>query len=186
MIRLLWSLFLSVLLFGCGSGNHEDIREWMKENSKDLRGKVQTLPEIKPPPVLDYNPGDLASPFSTDKIFAADIVAGSGRIGLPSGGPKPLNPDAYPMTKYPLEAIRFLGTIVVNKELRALVAGDRDPVRQVRVGDYLGQNFGKVVQIEPPKDDSLGRILLKETVLDKGIWTERDARLPPQDKGDKK
>lgn len=167
------------LLTACGGGDEQDIREWMREQSKDLRGRVPDLPQIKPLPVLAYEPGDLAVPFSSDKVFAEDLRTGvhGGLIG----GPKYINPDAQPMTKYSLESIRLVGTILVGKELRAIVASEREPVRQVRVGDYLGQNHGRITAIEPAAGDSDGRIKLKEVVLDKGIWIERENQLPPQD-----
>lgn len=181
---LLAAVLTGAFLAACGGGDPQDIREWMQEQSKDMRGKVPDLPEIKPLQVLAYEPGDLSAPFSVDKVFAEDTKLGS-RIAV-IGGPKPVNPDAQPMTKYPLESIRVVGTILVGKELRALVVAEREPLRQVRVGDYLGQNNGRITAIEPATDDSDGRIMLKEVVLDKGVWIERESRLPAQGKGDRK
>lgn len=170
-----------LIMTACGGSDEQDIREWMKEQSKDLKGKVPDLPQIKPLPVLAYEPGDLAAPFSPDKIFAGDMKGAAAGSNAASGGPKDINPDAQPMTKYPVESIRLVGTILVGKELRAIVASEREPVRQVRVGDYLGQNHGRITAIEPAAGDSQGRIMLKEVVLDKGIWIERETQLPPQD-----
>jgi type IV pilus assembly protein PilP len=172
---------VALVLSACGGSDEQDIREWMKEQSKDLRGRVPDLPQIKPLPVLAYEPGDLSSPFSPDKVFAGDTKVGGVGAPVVSGGPKDINADAQPMTKYPLESIRLVGTILVGKELRAIVASEREPVRQVHIGDYLGQNHGRITAIEPAAGDSQGRILLKEVVLDKGIWIERETQLPPQD-----
>lgn len=180
--RLSFALLLAAfMLVACGGSDEQDIREWMKEQSKDLKGRVPDLPQIKPLTVLAYEPGDLSPPFSPDKIFAGDRKTGANGGATVSGGPKDINPDAQPMTKYPLESIRLVGTILVGKELRAIVASEREPVRQVRIGDYLGQNHGRITAIEPAAGDSQGRILLKEVVLDKGIWIERETQLPPQD-----
>ena len=178
VIRLLLLVFVPFLMAACGGSDEQGIREWMKEQSKDLRGRVPDLPQIKPLPVLAYDPGDLAAPFSPDKVFAEDAKAGHMVV---NGGPKAVNPDAQPMTKYPLETIRVLGTIMVGKELRALVASEREPVRQVRVGDYLGQNHGRIIFIEPATGDRQVAIGLKEVVFDKGVWIERESRLPPPD-----
>lgn len=181
---LIVALLAGIFLTACGGSDEQDIREWMKEQSKDLRGRVPDLPQIKALPVLTYEPGDIAAPFSPDKVFADDLKAGARNIV--SGGPKDINPDAYPMTKYPLETMRLVGTIYVGKELRALVVSEREPVRQVRVGDYIGQNHGQIKSIMPATDDDQGSILLKEILLDKGVWIERETRFPSQEKGDKK
>ncbi len=170
------------LLAGCGDNEHDDVRAWMHEASKDLRGHVPDLPEIKPLDVKPYEPGDLISPFSPEKV----ISGGSGIKASSAGGPVPVNPDAYPLTKVSLEAIRFIGTITVNKEVRALVQVEREPIRQVRVGEYLGQHHGRVMRIEASGDDSSGHVVLKEKLLDKGVWIERDTIFPAQDIGDRK
>lgn len=175
----LTAVIITLLMAACGEGEEQDIRDWMKEESRGLKGRVPNLPEIKALPVLAYEPGDLSAPFAPDKIFAGDIRAGRG--SMVSGGPKEINPDAQPMIKYPLESIRLVGTIQVGNELRAVVASEREPVRQVRIGDYLGQNNGRITAIEPATGDSEGRIVLKEVVLDKGVWIERDTQLPPLD-----
>jgi type IV pilus assembly protein PilP len=185
LIRTLLVLGVAApLLVACGSGDQQDIRQWMQEQAKGLKGRAPDVPEIRQLAVLAYEPGELTPPFSIDKLFAEEAKAG-GRGGV-AGGPKPINPDAQPMVKYPLDAIRLYGTIMVGKELRALVAAEREPVRQVRVGDYLGQNSGRIVSIVPATEDIDARIVLKETVLDKGVWVERDTQIPAQDKGDKK
>jgi type IV pilus assembly protein PilP len=57
----------------------------------------------------------------------------------------------------------------------ALVSVDR-MLYQVRVGDYMGQNNGRVVKIEE------GRIELREVVQDaSGEWVERAASLQTQE-----
>ena len=171
----------TLIMMACAGSDEQDIREWMKEQSKDLKGRVPDLPQIKPLPVLAYEPGELTTPFAPDKVFAGDTKMGIGGGASASGGPKEINADAQPMTKYPIESIRLVGTILVGKELRAIVASEREPVRQVRIGDYLGQNHGRITAIEPAAGDNQGHIMLKEVVLDKGIWIERETQLPPLD-----
>lgn len=174
----------SSLLTGCGNSDHGDVRAWMLEASKDLRGHVPDLPQIKPLDVKPYEPGDLLSPFTSEKVVSGGIVSGA-QISR-TGGPAPLNPDIYPLIKVPLETIRFVGTIIVDKDIRALVQVEREPVRQVRIGEYMGQNHGRVLRIEPASGDSSGQVLLKEKLFDKGVWVERDTVFPAQGKGDRK
>jgi len=170
-----------VVLAGCGTGEPQDVRVWMEENAKGLRGKVPDLPEIKPLPVIAYEPGELAAPFSVDKLLAA---AASGPAK--GGGPKPVNPDAYPLTRVPLESLRLIGTLNVGGKTVAIVAAERDSPLKINVGDYLGQNNGRVVAIHPASGANDGEVVVKEQVLDKGVWVERENRVTLAGQGEKK
>lgn len=175
---------IALPLFGCGDREHGDVQAWMRESAKDMRGHVPDLPEIKPLDIKPYEPGDLISPFSSEKVISGGLGANNQASRV--GGPPPLNPDAYPLTKAPLESIRFLGTIIVDKEVRALLQIEREPIRQVREGDYIGQNHGRVQKIESSSATTQGQLLLRERLLDKGIWIDRDTVFPARDKGDRK
>jgi len=181
---LLPAIAMLLLMAGCGGDDHGDVRAWMQDAAKDLRGHVPDLPQINPLNVRPYEPGELISPFASGKVVSGGIT-GNSQVSR-AGGPPPVNPDAYPLTKVPLETIRFLGTIIVEKEVRALVGVEREPVRQVRIGEYMGQNNGRIQKISPSTDDSSGQIVLKEKLLDKGVWIERDTVFPALDKGDRK
>lgn len=183
-IFILGACMAPVLLAGCGDNQHQDIQAWMRESTKGLRGHVPDLPQIKPLDIKPYDPDELIPPFSIGKVISGGISGAN--QSRRAGGPPPLNPDAYPMTKVPLEMIRFLGTITVDKEVRALVQIEREPIRQVRAGDYLGQNHGRVMKIEPGGATSSGQLMLKERLLDKGVWIDRDTVFPALDKGDRK
>lgn len=41
-------ILLSCLLAACFGGEHEDVKQWMKENTKDLRGAIPPLPKVVP------------------------------------------------------------------------------------------------------------------------------------------
>lgn len=190
--RLKASLLLPLLLLaGCGSDEPEDVRQWMAESAKNMHGKVPDLPQIQPLPVINYEPGEAAQPFAADKLFAEDAKAAKeGR----NGGPKSVNNDAYPLTRVPLESIRLIGTMVIDKvvgksvvkEKVAIVQADRDASRPVRVGDYIGQNNGRVTAIKLSTTQEDGEILVKETVFEKGVWVERENRIATPGQGDKK
>ena len=61
----------------------EDLKQWMAEASKDMRGRVQPIPEIKPFPIVSYDAADLPEPFSMAKVVprkAQYRTAASSRI----------------------------------------------------------------------------------------------------------
>ena len=73
-----------------------------------------------------------------------------------------------PLEAYPLENLRMVGTLQQNKNNFALVKTPDNNLFRVKVGNYMGQNFGLINEI------SESTIKLKELVQDSsGDWTER-------------
>jgi Tfp pilus assembly protein PilP len=62
------TLLLSLLLLGCAAEEHQDLREWMRDEAKGMRGKVAPLPEITAFPVVAYETETLTPPFAPGKI----------------------------------------------------------------------------------------------------------------------
>lgn len=162
----------AVLLTGCGEGKHEDIKLWMDEASRDLRGRVQALPELKPFPVVSYSSSDQLDPFSVGRVDPER---------KDTGGNKPdFDRPREQLENYPLESLDFIGVVTKNKSgtRHALIQVD-GVVYQVGKGNYLGQNFGRIVAINESE------VLLVETVQDPSgqstEWVERDMTLQLQE-----
>ena len=157
------ALVASVLLAGCGGESHQDLRGWMADQGKGARGRVDPLPQIQPYEPFAYNAFDLPDPFKPRKIE-------------PTKGGSKLAPDLTrrrePLEAYPLESLNMVGTLAQGKSMYALVRTPDKDVYQVSAGNYLGQNFGVVLDITESE------IRLKELVQDgSGDWTERTGTL---------
>lgn len=165
------ALALVLSLAGCGGGEHEDLKQWMQSSTKDLRGKVPPLPEIKPFPVVAYEAADLTEPFNPKKLEP-------NKQQKAGGGLQPdMTRQREPLEAYPLESLKMVGTLMQSKKFHALVQADR-ALHQVRVGNYLGQNFGVITKVAEAE------VTLKELVQDSsGDWTERTSTLQLQEKG---
>lgn len=170
---LLSLLILPLLLSGCGGGEHEDIKQWMDESSRDLRGRVPPLPELKPFPVISYDANDQTDPFSVSRVEPEKKDGG--------GGTKPdFDRPREQLESFPLESMRYVG--IVSKEKgkfrHALVLAD-GVVYPAGIGNYLGQNFGRISAITDSE------ITLKEIVQDPSgqttDWVERQTTLQLQE-----
>jgi len=162
---------LGLVLAACGGGEHQDLKEELKALSADMRGTVKPLPVVKPYAAVPYTAFDQADPFGPAKIELA--TRGAGRA---SGGLKPdLNRPKEPLEAFPLETLRMVGVLERSKQMYALVRADANLYR-IRVGAYLGQNFGLVTGITDTQ------IQLRELVQDaEGEWTERKSALQLQE-----
>jgi type IV pilus assembly protein PilP len=157
-------IFLSVcLLAACGGESHQDLRAWMQEQGKGARGKLDPLPQVKPYEPFTYNAFDLPDPFKPRKI---ETVRSGSKLA------PDLNRRREPLESYPLESLQMVGTLQRGKDTFALVRTTDKDVYQVRVGNYMGQNFGVIVGIGDAD------VKLKELVQDgAGDWTERTSTL---------
>lgn len=168
MRAILILLGASLALSGCG-GEHEDLRAWMKDSTKDLRGRVQPLPEIRPMEIVAYEVANLVDPFRSSKIEPEKKVGGGGG----------LQPDfdrrKEPLEQYPLETLSMVGTLEQGKNVYAIIRADAN-LHRVRTGNYMGQNFGVITRVTESE------VELKELVQDAaGDWVERTSTLQLQE-----
>jgi len=168
MKRLAITLGVALALAGCDGGEQQELRAELAAMTKDLRGKVDPLPVVKPYEPVPYTAYDLADPFGPAKI---QLVAAKGS-GSGGGGLAPdLNRPKEPLEAYPLESLKMVGTLARGRQMFALVKSDTGLYR-VRVGNYLGQNFGVITKISDTE------IALRELVQDAGgDWAERESTL---------
>ncbi len=165
-------LLASVFLVACASGDHEDLREWMSTVAQDAKGKIPPLPVVEPYEPVAYDVGDLIDPFKPAKLGSDARKGGSGF--------KPdLDRPKEPLELYPLESLQYVGVMTRAKLSYAIIQVD-SALYQVKIGNYLGQNFGVVIDV------SESEVTLRELVQDSaGDWVERTSSLLLQEKGAK-
>ena len=56
---------------------------------------------------------------------------------------------------FPLDSLRMVGTVEKDKTLWALVKIPEGAVQTVKSGNYLGQNYGKIMNISDVKMDMM-------------------------------
>lgn len=169
-------------LGACSSGEHDDLKQWMAENTKDMRGNIPKLPEVLPYQPVPYDVEALLDPFKASKIEPESKSrqgAGKGGAFQPDFEARELRNSL--LEKYPVESLKMIGYMNVNKQPIAVIQVE-DKVKQVKVGDYIGLDFGMVTKITD-KD-----VELRELIQDSaGDWSERKSSLYLQSKeGSKK
>lgn len=167
---LLFSLCLG--LTACGDQN-DDLRQFVKDAGKDLRSKVEPLPQVKAYTPFNYEAFDIPDPFKPRKL----------KPSSKGGGLQPdLDRPRELLENYPLENLKMVGSLQENSTAKkapvfhVLIKTPDNNIYRIKVGNYLGQNFGKVVGITETE------IKLKETVEDaSGNWTERETSMTLQE-----
>lgn len=164
----------ALLLGACSGEEHSDLREFVKESDKMPGGRIPPLPEVKPYEPFAYNAYDLTDPFKPRKIEPPKTTA--------KGGIQPdFNRQREALEAFPLENLAMVGTLQQKGQVFALVRAPDKGLYRVSSGNYLGQNFGRIVGITETD------IKLKEIVQDSGgNWEEKDQALMLQEQETKK
>ena len=168
-------LACAVALAACSGEEQSELRGELANMTKDLRGRVDPLPQVRTYEPVPYKGEGMLDPFVPGRIVVAQATAGAAGGG---GGVQPdLNRPKEPLEAFPLDGITMVGTLEQNKDVFALVRAGTNLFR-VKKGNYMGQNFGVITTIDDNK------INLKEVVQDSGgDWVERTTTLQMQEGG---
>ena len=173
MRRLLIPLAALTALAGCGS-DLDELRQWMDQERKDAKPTVTPLLPPKKFLPQPYEAGAGIDPFSTQKLSVAIKQEAAQPNSLLTAE---INRRKEPLEAYPLDNMSMVGSLTREGRRYALLRVD-SLLYQVKAGDYLGQNFGRITKISETE------ITLREVVQDAaGEWIERTSTLQLQEKG---
>jgi len=169
-MRRLLVLLGCVVLAACVGGDQEELREWMKTAAQGVTAKIPPLPVVEPYEPVPYDAGNILDPFKATKMGPQEKKGG--------GGFRPdLDRPKEPLELHPLETLKYVGVMTRKKVSYAIIQVD-GTLHQVKIGNYMGQNFGVVVDI------SESEVTLRELIQDSaGDWVERTSTLLLQEKG---
>ena len=160
-----------LLLTGCGSSDQEELQQWMTTQRNAARPKITPLiAPVKFIPEPYVQDGSI-EPFSKQKLVQALKRDSNQSTANASLIAPELSRRKEPLEASPLDAVSMVGSLIKEGRPVALVRVD-NLIYQVRVGNYLGQNYGRITSVA---ESSLG---LREIVQDAaGEWIERQATL---------
>jgi len=165
-------LFIAVAclaLASCSSEQHSDLRQFVKDSDSMPRGRIPPLPEVKPYEPFEYAAFDLIDPFVTRKIEPPKSARADPRLPDP-------NRRKGPLEAFPLENLKMVGTLSQKREVFALIKTPDNNLYRVKSGDFMGQNFGRIIDITE------SAVKLKELIQDSGNdWKEEERLLLLQD-----
>lgn len=162
-----------MLLGACGDGGDE-LSQWFEQQRREVKPNVQPLQAPKKFDPQAYLRSDGVDPFSTQKLSVAIKQEARQPSSLLASE---LNRRKEPLEAFPLDGMTMVGSVSRDNKPQALLRVD-SLLYQVKAGDYLGQNYGRIVRITETQID------LREIVQDaSGEWIERNASLHLQEQG---
>lgn len=165
-------LLLGAVLVACSNGGNEDLRLYTEEV---LKRKAEPPPPPEPPkPYVVYTftgedaNGNKVDPFRP--FFIQEETSGSVDNG---GAFAPIEGRLKEeMERFPLDSLRMVGTLEQDNDVWGIVLNREGTVYRVQVGNYMGQNYGKIIavledkiELEERARDSTGKWYLREASL---------------------
>jgi type IV pilus assembly protein PilP len=152
-------------LSGCGD-RMGDLRQYTNEVKARKGGHIEPIPQIKPFEVYTYSDQDARSPFVQGSEAPTQQTTGKG--ATVAGLHPDFNRNHEYLEQFPLDGLKMVGTLTLSGTLYGLVRDSDNILHRVTVGNYLGQNYGKILSITDSD------IKLHEMVPDgQGGWSER-------------
>ena len=166
------ALGLALALQGCAD-DQDELAQWMEQQKREVKPSVEPL--VAPKKFMPQAYGALTGvePFSTQKLTVALKQEARQPNSLLAAE---INRRKEPLEAYPVDSMAMVGSVVRGGQQYALLRVD-NLLYQVKAGDYLGQNYGKIVKITETD------VSFREIVQDAaGEWIERMSALQLQER----
>ena len=151
-----------IALAGCSQG--ESPQQWVAREKAKKGAPLAPLPVVKTFEVFLYKDQDLRDPFglSLEEQDQAN-----------TSGPHPdQNRPREPLESFPLDGLKMSGTLGSSKNMEGLLRDPDGVVHRVHIGNYVGQNYGRIIGIGEDHID-----LVELVTNGAGGWMEHQAKI---------
>jgi len=147
---LVASVTLGVSLTGCIQDTSDLDVYFEKHRAKQAKA-IDPIPEVKP--YLRYvYPVNEKDPFDVSMLAPSEVPVVESGVQVDTTRVKEF------LEGFPLDGLEMVGTVNKDEQLWALIKIPDGGVQSVKAGNYLGQNYGKILSV------SDAEIALSETV----------------------
>lgn len=161
LIRLGAALWVMLVFLTSCSDDISDLKKFIRTIKEKPAKHIESMPRFAPLPKFKYPEKDSRrSPFKPiDLIKKQDEFA----------------PDQKrrkePLEAFPLDALKFVGTWTESGVIWALIKLPDSKINRVHVGNYMGQNYGRILSI------TTNTITLEEAVKESGKWLKNITKI---------
>lgn len=154
LLVILMMLVLSINVVSCsGDYSMSAAENYVATIKAKKPAPIEKFPQLKKFKPVTYNVGNLRDPFSRQNLQM---------LNQPD-----LNRIRGPLEQAALDSIKMVGTVLKNNNYWAILRTADGKIYTVKIGDYVGQNFGKIIKIEA------NQLQILETISDGTAWKKR-------------
>ena len=175
-------IFVIGIAVGCVNRDKSDLDNYVAEVLQRPGGQIEPLPPIRPYQRYLYQSAEakLRDPFQTflNKAPDQEVALEHRNDAVQQRYADEISAhNREELEGFELDSLRMVGTLQNNDELWGIIQDNAGTVHRVQIGNYLGRNYGKILNIQEE------RIELREVTKDPdGRWEERQASLALNEK----
>jgi len=163
--HLLTAFSLLTLAAGC-SKDMGDLHAYIEQTKQAHVGSVKPLPQFEPYESFTYSAAELRDPFVATVDLDEDEAALANSLNPEKSRPR------QPLEQFPLDTLSMVGILEQADNSWGLIKDPKNMVHRVQLGNYMGQNEGRITEITETD------IRLIEIIPDGiGGYIERDAAI---------
>ena len=170
-----WYLLVTYIVFlldlsGCESDNFSDLTEYITKVKMEPKISIQPLPTIIKTEPFEFKLNNQRDPFKA--IDQYEILKASNNQSAQNQIKPDVKRPKEELEGFPLESLKMVGTVMSKSNLWGLVKADNGTIYRVQTGNYIGKNYGKIVNISVTKIGILELVSYKP-----GFWREQPSAL---------
>jgi len=155
-----------ILLASACSKDNADLYTFIEQSKTMSVGSVKPIPQFEPYKNFTYSAGDLRDPFEASVDLNDKEKSATSSLRPDQKRPR------EPLEAFPLDTLAMVGIMEQDKNLWGLIKDPQNVVHRVQIGNYMGQNEGRITEITDTD------IRLTEIIPDGiGGYIERDASI---------
>ena len=132
----------SLLLVGCGGDDFSDLDEFMDDKRSRPGGVIAPIPAFKAYKAFSYSATSLRSPFDRP----IEIREISQLQAVSAVQPDDTRPKEF-LEQFTFDSLGMVGTLSRAGTDWSLIRDPDGGVHRVKVGNFLGRNHGKIVEM---------------------------------------
>ena len=170
-----WYLLITYIIFlldlsGCESDNLSDLTEYITKVKMEPKIAIQPLPKIIKTEHFEFKPNNQRDPFKA--IDQYEMLKASNNQSEQNQIKPDIKRPQEELEGFPLESLKMVGTVMSKSNLWGLVKADNGTIYRVQTGNYIGKNYGNIVNISVTKIEILELVAYKP-----GFWREQPTAL---------
>lgn len=131
-----------ILLMACSEGPDEAVKIFIEKTKKRTSKDIPPLTDFPTYEPLLYSAKNLRDPFEP-----ASTLSERPSVTMREGPSPNLNRTPEALESYHLDSLLMVGTLSRNQEVFALIKDSAGIIHRVKLGNYMGHNFGCVEKI---------------------------------------
>lgn len=169
-------LGIFLMLSACGNNEMSDLKDFIQKVKAKPSEGIEELEEIRENNFFSFELDGSRDPFVATKTINEEQNANKiDAFKKISNGIQPnFTRIKEDLESFPLGALQMVGTVKKNQALWGLIQSE-EGVHKVNIGNYIGQNHGKIIKISET-GIKLEEILQEENSVE--TWIKQEIELP--------